>query len=647
MSHCALKFAVFRGSEKIADQNVSHEVVKLGSDPKSHIRLDDARVGRMHAVIESRGTEITLIDLGNEGGTLVNGVRVDKCRLAVGDRIRMGDTEIVLEATSLVGAPAKPSFLNSDNPFTASAFAVDADALNPFRSAARIATERSKLEVPADAAPGTYTYSIVKSGPDVPSEEVEIAGSSAIEVTVMWGDSVLHVGHLPRERGFSVGETENKAKKADFFLPEEKLGTSELSIVLAGGLLVIPPAATGFVELPGRARMTLDEARAMGQATAEVAGGKSLALPQGARARIELGGFAFLVAAVTAGKPARRGLFSSFDAAMGGFFGTTLFSAAAVVAAMAYFVPPLGLTDDESADRENAMLIQQYLATAAEREMLQREEPSAEEAQAAAESGTGERHAGEEGEAGKPTSTATNKRYGVKNNGAEPQLAKEMTRTEVENFGMIGLLNTGINADPNAPTSPFGGNLSSGLDDVSAQGNMWGDEIGESRGLGGLGLSGVGEGGGCENGCTGIGLGYIGTFGHGSGMGPGQGFGNSHGRLANGYKPKGAPKVREAPAQVSGRLPPEVIQRIVRQNHGRFRMCYEGGLARNPNLEGRVAVRFVIGRDGAVSNVGNGGSDLPDSAAVGCVISAFYGLSFPQPDNGIVTVVYPIAFSPG
>jgi hypothetical protein len=58
-------------------------------------------------------------------------------------------------------------------------------------------------------------------------------------------------------------------------------------------------------------------------------------------------------------------------------------------------------------------------------------------------------------------------------------------------------------------------------------------------------------------------------------------------------------------------------------------------------------VRFVIGRDGAVSQVGNGGSDLGDPAVVSCVVRAFYGLSFPQPENGIVTVTYPIVFTPG
>jgi len=97
---------------------------------------------------------------------------------------------------------------------------------------------------------------------------------------------------------------------------------------------------------------------------------------------------------------------------------------------------------------------------------------------------------------------------------------------------------------------------------------------------------------------------------------------------------------------VSGRLPPEVIQRIVRQNFGRFRLCYENGLRNNPNLQGRVTVRFVISRKGTVSNV-SGGGDLPDGGVVSCVTRAFYSLSFPQPEGGIVTVGYPIMFAPG
>ena len=107
----------------------------------------------------------------------------------------------------------------------------------------------------------------------------------------------------------------------------------------------------------------------------------------------------------------------------------------------------------------------------------------------------------------------------------------------------------------------------------------------------------------------------------------------------------GEPGLRLAEASVRGRLPPAVIRRIVRQSVGRFLLCYKKGLAKNPTLKGRVTVRFVIGRDGRVSNI-SGGGDMPDGGVVSCVTRAFYSMSFPQPDAGIVTVSQPLVFSP-
>ena len=43
---------------------------------------------------------------------------------------------------------------------------------------------------------------------------------------------------------------------------------------------------------------------------------------------------------------------------------------------------------------------------------------------------------------------------------------------------------------------------------------------------------------------------------------------------------------------------------------------------------------FVIDKNGAVSKTGNSGSDLPDAGVVACIVQAFKGLSFPQPERG-------------
>jgi len=107
------------------------------------------------------------------------------------------------------------------------------------------------------------------------------------------------------------------------------------------------------------------------------------------------------------------------------------------------------------------------------------------------------------------------------------------------------------------------------------------------------------------------------------------------------------PQLRQGTTQVNGRLAPEVIQRVVRQQQSRVLACYKLGLQNNPSLQGRVTTKFVIDREGAVSLVADGGSDLPDQAVIQCVVRVFGSLRFPKPDGGIVTVVYPWIFNPG
>ncbi|MGH7286254.1 MAG: AgmX/PglI C-terminal domain-containing protein, partial [Polyangiaceae bacterium] len=149
------------------------------------------------------------------------------------------------------------------------------------------------------------------------------------------------------------------------------------------------------------------------------------------------------------------------------------------------------------------------------------------------------------------------------------------------------------------------------------------------------------------------GVGMNGISGLGVGIGkcdnpPCTGFGHGRDRLPGTYVPKAGPTVRTLAIDVNGHIPPEVIQRIVRQNAGRYRACYEAGLRTNPSLSGRVAVMFVIGRDGAVSLSADAGaqSDMPDMSVRNCVVKSFYNLSFPQPQGGTVRVTYPLMFTP-
>lgn len=74
--------------------------VSIGRASDCSIPIKDRYLSRKHAEIIAVGTNWVLKDLGSANGTYLNGSRVERDEaLKPGDRIRLGDTEIVFEAT--------------------------------------------------------------------------------------------------------------------------------------------------------------------------------------------------------------------------------------------------------------------------------------------------------------------------------------------------------------------------------------------------------------------------------------------------------------------------------------------------------------------------------------------------------------------
>jgi hypothetical protein len=107
--------------------------------------------------------------------------------------------------------------------------------------------------------------------------------------------------------------------------------------------------------------------------------------------------------------------------------------------------------------------------------------------------------------------------------------------------------------------------------------------------------------------------------------------------------------IREGdPALVTGKLPAEIVERIVRQNFGRFNRCYENGLRKDTTVAGRVVVHFVIDRTGGVTTTQSDPSTtMPSAEVTKCIAQAFRNLSFPQPESGTVDVVFSLIFTGG
>jgi hypothetical protein len=69
--------------------------VVLGRSKECDVQVSDANVSRRHAELRQEGSTWWLVDLDSTNGTEVNGRRVPRAKLADGDRITLGETELV------------------------------------------------------------------------------------------------------------------------------------------------------------------------------------------------------------------------------------------------------------------------------------------------------------------------------------------------------------------------------------------------------------------------------------------------------------------------------------------------------------------------------------------------------------------------
>ncbi len=652
-----LTFALTRGGKPVRKETLTRSVIKIGSDARSNIRVDEPGVARTHAVIEIESAEdITLMDLGNED-TSVNGKPVERCKLAQGDEILIGRTTLTLESVSASGdepAIAKPAVAEvvvvaapaktkpSNNPFA---------GVNPFEGIASpfgndspFAPPMPPSEVPDDAPPESYTFRVVKFGPEVSASEVETTEPTT-EVRILWGSNVLRLAERSATEGFIVGEgpllpPTNPPIDNDFCMPESVLGAPSLSILMPGAKVLILPNATGTLEVHGEGKSTLEELITSKRAkpSSALEGAHEFVLPREGKLRQELpSGFVFLFTSANAGKPPPK---AAFDLSAASNFGVSLLLHFAIIGPLYFFMPSMGADDDGAPDHDTIVMMQHLLNAQAPQEKP--EDLAIEQPSAASGGAPGSASPGDPGKAGSVTTKNTSGRLAIAGpqDNQNPEVARLAAIQEATDFGMISLLTAQTIHDP--PTSAWGRETAAGNSATSADGNMWADAMGDAPGNGALTLSGTGDGAGGHG--TGIAIKGVGTIGNGTGSTGG--IGKGHGILPGNYKTKDI-SLKPGVTTVNGHIPPEVIQRIVRQNFGRFRLCYEAGLRGNPGLSGRVAVKFVIDHDGSVMLAQDGGSDLANPDVVKCVVSAIQSLSFPIPDGGVVTVVYPITLAPG
>jgi len=111
------------------------------------------------------------------------------------------------------------------------------------------------------------------------------------------------------------------------------------------------------------------------------------------------------------------------------------------------------------------------------------------------------------------------------------------------------------------------------------------------------------------------------------------------------------PEQTDAAPPVLGSLTKEAIDEGVRDQIPAIRECYQGWLAQNPDLEGTVRLKFVIGTSeddpelGVVQSIDVADTTVGHVWMEGCVLSAMEDAQFEAPSSGVVIVTYPFKFS--
>lgn len=244
--------------------------------------------------------------------------------------------------------------------------------------------------------------------------------------------------------------------------------------------------------------------------------------------------------------------------------------------------------------------------------------------------GTGTKMAEVEGRMGRRESSRATGQFAMRNNNADPQLARPQPSS--------GVMPSPSSQAPGGAFAAITGaaDFSSGLDDRDVFGGLLGDKVGEMAG--GYGISGAGTGGGGTSWGT-IGSGNYATIGHGSSSGSGTGAHSMRGRRAT------SPTVRIGAATSEGSLDANIIRRYTRRKLPRIRHCYERELLSNPNLAGTVTTKFTITSQGQVKSASSEGID--NRSVTACVTAAIKSIQFPKPrGGGTVTVSYSFQMAP-
>ncbi|HET9596830.1 MAG TPA: AgmX/PglI C-terminal domain-containing protein, partial [Anaeromyxobacteraceae bacterium] len=462
----------------------------------------------------------------------------------------------------------------------------------------------------------------------VPSEpEPEGDGDLGVELRVLWGETLLDAGTFVEPRSpVLLGE----GPRCHFRLTGPDLPADEFPILrheggeyrflfargMTGGVET-KEGVTTFAELVKSRAASPDDA---------VEGAYAVAVPRAGAVRAELGsGLRVEARHRRPAKLASAPWWEKLDYRYLNLLLVLLFLQGAFIVASKTTTRDVDLVQDDLATGQAKMV--KFVMKPPEE---QRKNPYLEKLKKDISKEPGEmaeKHKNAEGQMGKKDAPKTNGR-------SAPRAIDPNAKELVKNSGLLAALGKG--KGQGGLSTVFGqGGL--GGDLKGAIGNMFGPVVGDSQGMGGLGLKGTGTGGG-GSGET-IGIGAVGTKGRGGGLG---GYGSGVGGLS--AKRDRDIGISAGETKVLGAIDPELIRKVIRDHADQVRYCYEQQLTLNPKLSGKVAIKWIINAQGRAESpsIVAGDTTLQNEQVGQCIMSRIVTWEFPKPrGGGMAIVTYP------
>jgi len=609
-----ISFKIYYGGELIGEESFDQPVIKVGRLSSVNLKLDDPTVSRVHAHIEATSNGYIIKDMGSSAGTILNGQTVDKATLRDGDELILGKTKLVV---SIEGDEESAPVVTHKSDREEETQMVEKEEKGP--DVKKEAVEKS----PPKAVPAFKAKSTDKVELDSEEEEKDPYGNRAIEIKFLWYQEMIDVKYFTYPEKVTIGST----SKCDFYIIPDEITVPEYPVIRTVNKeyqLTFPKNVEGEVYI-GESYKTFEDLIKEKRAVPDPSLPDSFVytLPPNSITRMYINNAVFQFRFTPPPRKLPLGLGTNIDY---NYLNALIIAAFFTVTSLvSMYLFPYDVKAETEQAVKNPNKFVNFIMTPAKKMEEDRELKKLKDMPKQGESGA--KAAGKEGKMGKKDAPEVFKRSAVK-------AIKPDDREIVQKVGVLKMF--GKSGGMFAGGSTLFGGKGLGGDLQNAIGGLFGSQIGDARGSGGLGLRGVGPGGGGSS-LDSIGIGSVGTRGRGAGQG---GYGYGVGSI--GSKKEHDIGISGGTPMVLGSLDKELIRRVIRAHANEIRYCYELELTKNPGLWGKVSVNFVISPTGSVQSAKVKETTLNNQNVENCIISKIKGWKFPEPKGGgIVIVTYP------